>query len=219
MTGDVNQPSWTPPMSDINPLGGDRASAASGTGLSQRAAEPEVSALRASIADVELWPVYEFRPTPAHSCGVVLRYADGQWLADDGQFDVAFISYGMGAPLALYVDLPFQRNIIWKGLTTHWSGCIPSHPRGNPWHYMLRDGEADWGGDWSRDQHFNTRVGRSAMSKCSSINGCANGRGPSFEQGDEYIVQGLLRERDSHLFVDPPSKLDCMYCGEAWGAS
>lgn len=184
-----------------------------GTGLSQ--AEPEVSALRASIPSA-VWPIYEFRPRDCHLRGTVLRYADGQWLPDDGSWDLAFISYGAGAPICIYVDLPYQRNIIWKGLTTHWTGCISEHPRGNPWHYMLRDGETDWGGDWGRSRHPNSQAGDEGMSKCASINRCANGRGIHFNVCDPHIVLGLLRERESGEIVRVPPDFTCMYCGDGW---
>lgn len=163
-----------------------------------------------------LWPVYEFRPLPEHCRGTVLRYADGQWLPDDGEFDLAFMVYGAGAPMAYYVDLPFQRNIVWSGLTSHWSASNYDHPRANPWHYMMREGESEWGGDWGRDRHLNTRVGREAMSACCARNSCANGDGPQFKEGDRYIVVGLLRERETKAVVTPPDRLICMYCGDSW---
>lgn len=164
----------------------------------------------------ELWPVYEFRPLPEHSRGTVLRYADGAWLPDDGEFDLAFVSYGMQAPLGLSIRLPHQRNIIWSGLTGNWHGEDHDHPRHNPWHYMLREGETEWGGNWDLDRHPNEHAGNRAMGKCCAINRCANGRGPEFKHGDKYIMQGLVRERESKLIVEAPRKLSCMYCGDAW---
>lgn len=162
------------------------------------------------------FPVYEFRPTAKHSLGTVLRYANGAWVPDDGEWDLAFVSYGMGAPLGLYVDVPYQRNILWKGLTTSWQGHVAEHPNGNPWHYMLREGETTWGGPWHKDNHPNERAGREAMNKCCSINRCANGRGPKFEIGDPYIALGLLRNADTKQLVEQPRHLSCMYCGDAW---
>lgn len=164
----------------------------------------------------DLWPVYEFRPLPEHSRGTVLRYADGAWIADDGEWDVAFVSYGASAPLGLYIRLPYQRNIIWSGLTSHWSDSVHEHPRANPWHYMLRDGETEWGGSWNRDAHPNERAGRSAMSKCCALNRCANGRGPEFRLGDPYISAGLVRERETKAVVQFPEKPVCVFCGDGW---
>ncbi len=162
-------------------------------------------------------PVYEFRPLPKDTGHTVLRYADGAWLPDDGEWDIAFASFGGIAPLGLYVRLPYQRNIAWSGLTTHWSSKVAGHPRGgNAWHYMLRDGCKGWGGDWGRERHPNTQAGDRAMSKVASINGCANGRGPEFVIGNAYVRAGLLREKGSRLLVAEPTHLNCMYCGEEW---
>jgi hypothetical protein len=164
-----------------------------------------------------MWPVYEFRPLPEHLGSMVFRYADGEWLPDDGEHDIAFISYGMIAPLALYVRLPYQRNIVWSGLTQHWRGSDANHPRRNPWHYMLRDGETEWGGPWSgRDAHPNERAGNAAMSECCRRNRCANGRGPEFVIGDPYIAAGLVRELETQKVVAFPERLSCMYCGDHW---
>lgn len=166
----------------------------------------------------DLWPVYEIRPLPQYQRGTVLRYADGDWLPDDGEWDLAFVCYGGGAPMALGVDVPYQRNIVWSGMTaSHWSASDPDHPRGgNPWHYMLREGETEWGGDWGRDRHLNRRAYDRAMSHCSSINRCANGSGARFESGNAWIEAGLLRERETKLIVSAPENLSCMYCGDAW---
>jgi hypothetical protein len=163
-----------------------------------------------------MWPVYEFRPLPEHMGSMVFRYASGAWLPDDGEHDIAFISYGMCAPYGLYVRLPYQRNILWSGLTQSWRGSDSNHPRANPWHYMLRDGQTEWGGHWNRDAHPNQRAGTAAMDECCRRNRCANGRGPEFHTGDPYIAAGLLRERETKAVVTFPEHLDCMYCGEAW---
>lgn len=175
-----------------------------------------VSALRVGIANAAVWPVFEFRPLPDQMRGTVLRHNGGQWIADDGEHDVAFVCYGAGAPLGLYVDLPFQRNIVWGGLTSHWSGANYDHPRANPWHYMLCEGATEWGGEWGKDWHPNAKAGRDAMNHCCAINSCANGRGPKFEHGDPYFSLGLVRVRETGAVVVPPPALTCMYCGEGW---
>lgn len=186
-----------------------------GASLQDRAtaAEPVVSALRDGIPSA-LWPVFEFRPLPSQMHGTVLRYAKGEWLPDDGEWDIAFVSYGMGAPLGLGVELPYQRNIIWSGLTSHWAAQNHKHPGSNPWHYMLRDGETQWGGVWGRDQHLNERAMRAAMGKCCAINGCANGWGPAFRDGNPWIEAGMVRERDTKRIVRPPERRQCMYCDD-----
>lgn len=175
-----------------------------------------VSALRVGIANADVWPVFDFRPLPDQTRGIVLRHNGGQWIADDGEHDVAFVCYGAGAPLGLHVSLPFQRNIVWKGLTSHWSAANYDHPRANPWHHMLCDGATEWGGDWGRDRHPNERAGNDAMNHCCAINRCANGCGPRFEHGDPYFTRGLVRVRETGAVVVPPPTLSCMYCGDGW---
>lgn len=175
-----------------------------------------VSPLRASIPSA-LWPTYEFRPRESELLGSVFRYAEGQWLPDDGEYDLAFIMYGSGAPMAMFIELPNQKNIIWSGLTTHWSGYVAQHPRGgNPWHYMLRDGETEWGGDWGRARHPNTRAGDAAMRECASRNRCANGRGVRFEVANPHIVLGLVRDHTTKEVLSVPPMFECMYCGSGW---
>jgi hypothetical protein len=181
--------------------------------------------------DVDLWPVYEFRPSPEWlpSWGwsptgygrptPVYRFNGGAWIEDDGEHDIAFACLD-GPPLCLYVSLPYQRNILWSWLTTHWTGAGPeSHPtyRGsfspNPWHYMLRDGADDWGGSWGRDRHENTKAGDAGMSWVSSRRGCANGRHVEWHLRDPHIAAGLVRRRDTQEVVTFPAEPVCMYCG------
>lgn len=163
-----------------------------------------------------LVPVYEFRPLPdAFRQGwPVLRYADGAWLEDDGEYDIAFLSHNV----CLYVEVPYQRNIVWSWTSDHWSANEPRHPRGNAWHYMLRDGETEWGGDWGRSLHQNTKAGDSGMNHACSKWRSASGRHVEFNLKDPHIAAGLLRERETGQIVTPPDKPICMYCGEAWRA-
>lgn len=157
-----------------------------------------------------LWPVYEFRPLPGDIKSDLRRYADGQWIPDDGEYDIAFSSWCM----AYGVDLPYQRNIIWQWVDRHSSAHEARHPRGNAWHYMLRDGTKEWGGKWGRDRHPNRIAYEAAMSFTVSRDRCANGRGPEMCAGDAYIAAGLLRERDSKRIVTPPDPRICMYCDQ-----
>lgn len=163
-----------------------------------------------------VWPVYEFRPLPDsfqdYGWGGVRRYADGAWLDDDGEHDLAFI----GGGVCLYFAPPYQRNIVCSWLTTHWTGGVTGHPRGgNPWHYALRDGESDWGGEWGRDSHPNERAGRAGMDKVCSERRAASGRHVEFNANDPIIAAGLLRERDTKKVFEWPRNLACMYCGAA----
>lgn len=38
-----------------------------------------------------MFPIYEFRPDPERFKGKVLRYSNGDWKVDDGEYDLAFI--------------------------------------------------------------------------------------------------------------------------------
>jgi hypothetical protein len=166
-------------------------------------------------ADVlSVWPVLEFRPVPGFFVGNVRRYADGNWLADDGEYDLAFIGFAVGGyPCSLYVSLPYQRNILAKWYSRHWAVDEPRHEDGNAWHYHLRRGKRSWGGDWGRSNHPNTRAGDAGMNKICSEAGCANGRHVEpHDIFDKHTAAGLVRERQSGLILGPPEKLRCMYC-------
>lgn len=160
----------------------------------------------------ELWPVFEFRPLPDGGVRTLYRYAGGLWIPDDGEWDISFY----GDYMAYYVEIPYQKNILWKWTTQHWSGFEPQHPGGNAWHYYLRGGETDWGGQWDRYAHENERVGRLAMSECCSKYHCANGRAVEFKLDDPYMFHGLVRNRETKEIVVPPSEPECMYCGLDW---
>jgi len=157
--------------------------------------------------------VYEFRPLP--TIKPLLRYAGGEWIPDDGEYDLAFITNNF----CFYIDLPYQKNILWSWCKDgDWRAYVKAHPRGNAWHYMLREGTKEWAGDWGRHRHPNTRAGDSGMSKACNMYGCSNGRGVHFHIGDETIAAGLVRERDSKKILTFPDKFICMYgceCTEA----
>lgn len=162
-----------------------------------------------------LHPVYEFRPLPdafpQRTRGEdVFRFADGEWVADDGEYDIAFVC----GNFCLMVELPYQRNTIWQWTTGHWSGFEPKHPRGNAWHYMLRDGETDFGGDWGRDRHPNSKAGKAGMNRQCGIYHCSNGLHVEFHLGDPHIAAGLVRDRDTKKVVTFPDIPCCIYCGD-----
>lgn len=157
-------------------------------------------------------PIYEFRPLPQTMRGTVLRYCGGEWAPDDGEYDLAFAM--PDECVVYYVDLPYQKNIVWSWLDQHWQRNNAAHPRGNPWHYMLRDAAKKWGGDWGRQNHENTRAGDSGMSHVCDLRGCSNGRGPEFTIGDPWIARGLVRDASTKEVVAFPKKFLCMYCGE-----
>ncbi len=160
-----------------------------------------------------IWPVFEFRPLPNSFRGEVHRFAGGEWIPDDGEYDLAFAAVGWAENTCLYVSLPYQRNIICSWLTGHWTSHVAEHPHdGNPWHYALRDGAHKWGGDWGRDRHPNTLAGDRGMSFVSSKRGCANGRHVEFRADDRHIAAGLLRDRETKEIFSFPDNMQCMYC-------
>jgi len=161
-----------------------------------------------------LWPVYEFRPEGYHEKREWRRYNGGQWIDDDGEWDIAFITKDLGAPIHLYFDPQYQQGILWSWLPGHWSSRGPnSHPNRNPWHYMLREGYTVWAGDWGRSRHPNYRVSDMSSNELCQLYRCANGRGPKFQIGDPWIARGLLRRQDTKEVVVFPESFNCMYCG------
>lgn len=159
------------------------------------------------------FPIYEFRPDKIFS-GKLLRYNGGNWIDDDGEYDLAFIcpqeqSY-------TYISLPDHFNIMWKWCRNMaWGLYVSKHPAGNAWHYMTKNGE-NWGNDlWDRDNHPNIKAGNSAGNKCCSLKGCASGGGRvEFNVIDETINAGLLRIANTKKIIKPPKIFKCCYCGE-----
>ena len=157
-------------------------------------------------------PVYEFRPLPGFFRASFHRYADGAWVPDDGEYDLAFASVAFGS-LCLYVEHPYPANLRWSWLTTDWRGSIAEHPRGNPWHYALCDGASEFGKDWGRDRHPNSLAGRSGMNWACAQASCASGRHVEFHPFDPHIRAGLVRDRETKAILVPPDDLRCVYCG------
>ena len=154
-------------------------------------------------------PEYVFRPIDT---GDYLRYSEGKWIPDDGEFDLAFIS--IRKPFAYGVSLRSRENILWSFCRNmDWGAKIIEHPRYKAWHYMLREGERKWGDFWEKRRHPNEIAMWSAMDKSCTLFSCANGRGPEFHIYDSYIQMGLLKVKDGDI-VKIPDKFICMYCGE-----
>lgn len=165
--------------------------------------------------NTNLFPVYEFRPDmfKDYYRGDLLRWNNGNPIDDDGEYDVAFIT--KNDVFVFMVELPYQKNILWKWcLGMRWGAFVSSHPSGNAWHYMLREGENEWGGDWGRGKHPNSIAGDKAMSWLSSRRGCANGRHVEFNVIDKTINAGLLRNAETKEVVTVPKEFNCMYCGK-----
>ena len=161
---------------------------------------------------VDFVPVYEFRPLPEMLNGIY-RYANGEWIVDDGEHDIAFAL--LQKSMALGFDVPSRENIIWSwAKNNQWWDHISTHPGGNAWHYMLREDEKDWGDCWSKYEHLNFKAKENAMKFVVSKNRSACGSGPEFHINDPYIAQGLVREKETQKIVEFPDILDCMYCGE-----
>lgn len=166
-------------------------------------------------------PVFEFRPLPGFFRGEFRRFAEGKWLPDDGEYDLAFIGdassdHGSSFPCCLYVQLSGHDNIACSWLSTHWSRDVVGHPGGNPWHRTMRDGSKDWG-SFAADYYTspNRRAGDAGMSKMSSERRCSNGRHVEFYAKDEHIAAGLLRDRATKEIFKWPENMTCSYCGQA----
>lgn len=108
--------------------------------------------------------------------------------------------------------LPYYGNILWSWTTGHWSGYEANHPRGNAWHYMLRDGARDWGRPWARDKHPNEVANESARKWSIQGRSCSNGSYVDMKTDDKHIAAGLVRNRATGEVLRPPSELVCMYC-------
>jgi len=160
-----------------------------------------------------IFPVYEFRPLPKDIGGKVYRYAKGKWILDDGEYDLAFAVMGFIAPMCYYVDLPYWSNQLWAWAKDgNWSAHVSKHPKGNAWHYMYEKEKLSR--PWGRHNHPNTLAAEEGMRFVSNKAGCANGAGPEFYIGNEYIKQGLLREKTTRKVVKFPKVFNCIYCGK-----
>lgn len=158
------------------------------------------------------FPVYEFRPLPQNMKGQVYRYAEGKWLEDDGEYDLAF-----AMPLdfmAYYVDLPYKTNLLWSWDGGDWHRREPRHPDGNAWHYELKNGGKHFMSWNERYLHPNEIAGRSAMDFVCKKQSCANGGGPDlFHIDDPYTKARLLREKETKKVLELPKTMMCVYCG------
>lgn len=159
--------------------------------------------------------IFEFRPLPKQAEGL-LRYAEGKWINDDGEFDIAFAS-GIkyrGAPYGIYLKMPSHKNLLWSYVYHgQWRDEIEEHPGGNAWHYMTTDGK-EWKGSWKESIHPNVIARKKAVNKCAEIHRYANGTGPEFQINDPYIRAGLVRIKGTEEIVKFPEIFDCCYCGK-----
>jgi hypothetical protein len=167
-------------------------------------------------------PIVEYRDNPS-----TLRYADGKWLPDNGQPDLAFVQYNS---LAYGVHLPTHYNLLWywtdMQLVKKW---LPEylHQKTYGWHYMTID-DTPLTDEYKRftfpndDTHPNAVAFQSAMDKCCEIYNCANGRGANLTDGqydigkywkaDEYIKRGILLIQKTRQPITIPKELACYLC-------
>lgn len=161
--------------------------------------------------------VYEFRPDKLLvEHGSLMRYNDGNWIDDDGEYDIAF--FDKLAPFFYGVNLSYRENLLWSWCKDmKWAAFVRNHPGGNAWHYMSCDGSEDMSKRFSRrerESHLNELSYNEARNRCSGKHGCANGRGVEFNVMDKTILSGLLRYRDTKEIITIPEIFKCIYCGE-----
>lgn len=154
-------------------------------------------------------PVYEFRPVQ-NRYGLY-RYNDGNWIPDDGEYDLAFYY----KHTVLGVDLPYYENLLWKYCYNgNWGAFEPNHPRGNAWHCMTQDNKI-LNNRWKeREKHPNYIAFNKTINYLSSKLGCVNGSFVEFNILDKTIKNGLLRNKETKQIIKIPSKFNCIYCGE-----
>lgn len=122
----------------------------------------------------------------------LLRYANGQWIPDDGEYDLAF-AQGL---FAYYVGIPNYSNIIWSWRDiTLTRNYLPEylHKYAKAHHLCTTDNLPMK--HWNNDQHPNKVAGDSAMHQVSSIHGCANGRGAYLTSESPSEIPWLKEKR------------------------
>lgn len=112
-----------------------------------------------------------------HSKQGLLRYADGQWIPDDGEYDLAFVR----GVIALGMHLPDFPNVIWSWNDIELTHCwlpdkLHKYARG---HHFFTVDNSPFSQDyhWDKSQHPNAIAMKSALDKACSMHGCGNGRG------------------------------------------
>ena len=154
--------------------------------------------------------VYEMLPPK----GQYLRYANGNWVVWNGEWDLAFID--LNNPYVYAVDMPYSENLLWKYCYhNNWRANVSGHPHGNPWHYMTTDNKPLKHFDYnSRNKHPNEIAHREGMDKCCDMYTCANGILVEFDIMNKAIKEGRVRVKDTEEIIKIPDKFICIYCGE-----
>jgi len=172
--------------------------------------------------------VFVFRPTDEPREGAVvissgyqhyrqglLRYASGEWIPDDGKPDLAFV-HGV---FAYGVNLPYSTNILWSWrdleLTRQYVSGELSRFYISGWHFQTINNTHWKDFRWDshqRDSHPNTIAKKSAMDKCCSMHGCANGAGPELTLPNAWIERELLWIKSTMKLVKAPDNPICFLC-------
>lgn len=148
------------------------------------------------------------------------KYDSGEsyWIPDDGAYGLAFMTTPRlgGPPFALFISLPSRENILWTLRRRAQSQETCRKCRTDRWHWhQMTVGNKPLGAHrraFSSD-HPNDIAKELAMSACSDANGCANGRGPSFEVHDPHFSKQLVRDQATKAIILPPAKFTCHCCG------
>jgi len=148
---------------------------------------------------------YIFRPVLRRSeyLNECYRYANGRWIEDDGEFDLAFIGINkLGVSFAFYVELPYYRNLLWT-----FREC-KEEEHDIEWHYMIKGEKLE---DWWEYDHPNVKAKYEASDEGLRRWGCANGRMVEFMIGDPHIALEVLRTIDGEV-AQFPSHFYCNKC-------
>lgn len=140
----------------------------------------------------------------------LLRYADGKWIPDDGEYDLAFVK----GVFAYGISLPQHSNLLWawqdREATLKWFNSKALQRIAYDWHYYTVNSEKliDWE---ERDEHPNEIAYRSAMDKCCSINSCANGRTIDLFHSDNHN-QNIAYVKGTMEPIIKPNEPICYKC-------
>ncbi len=87
------------------------------------------------------------------------------------------------------------------------------HRHSRNWHYQTIDNQPYEPFPWDeRDKHPNELADKSAMDKCCSMHGCANGRSVDLTQDNVWIQRGLLWVKSTMQPVKSPENPTCFLC-------
>jgi hypothetical protein len=151
----------------------------------------------------------------------MLRYADGDWLPDDGETpDLAFVTNThASAPFAFYVTMPYYTNLVWGWRDIELERRIVGRELEKfvyGWHHQTTNNKDCYDYRWQeRDKHPNEIAGRAAMDKCCSMFSCANGRGANLtheEPESPYFTKGLLWVKSTMTPLKKPENPACFLC-------